>query len=222
MNPATANTHEFAIKLLDKAKYDNMHSLKTVLSEQAYAALAEQCAQNGLSIEALDKMKPFMVIMVLLLQELSALGVSEEGVDMYFYKRALNDKKQFQALETPDFQIDLITSIDEGIEDQIIFYGLQDIDKIQKRFDELIRAWRKGETESIEENVIAQMKNYPTLYSRILVSRNMEWSKSIRKYMEDSRVEFILVGVAHLAGEKSLLSLLREEGYAVEQLVTHN
>ena len=222
MNPATANTHGFALKLLNKAKYNDSRSLKSVLSKQTYAALNEQCVRNGLSMETLDKMKPFMVIMTLLLQELSALGISEEGVDLFFYKRALNDKKQIHSLETPDFQIDLITSIDEGIEDQIVSYGLKDINKIQKRFDELIYAWRTGKIESLEENFIDQIKNYPTLYSRILVTRNLEWAKSVKRYLDDSKVEFILVGVAHLAGEKGLLTLLKEEGYAVEQLAIEN
>ena len=219
MNPATANTPDFALKLLNKTKYTDSRNLKSVLSEQAYSALAKKCAKNGLSIEVLGKTKPFMVVMTLLVQELTACGVSEEGVDMHFYRRALDDNKQTQSLETPDFQIDLIASIDEGIENEVVFYGLEDMNKIQNRFDKLIGAWRNGETESLEKNFIAQMSNHPTLYSRILVNRNLKWAEIIEEYLDDSEVEFILVGVAHLAGEKSLLSILKKAGYGIEQIV---
>ena len=222
MNPATANSQSFALELLNKAKYNDSRSLRNVLSKRAYMALAEKCAQKGLSIEALDNMKPFVVIMTLLVQELNALGASKKGVDMHFYNRAIDDNKQIKSLETPEFQINLITSIDEGIEDEIVFYGLRDINRIQERFEELVHVWKNGETENLEENFIAKMVDYPTLYSRILVERNFNWAHSVKEYLGDSEVEFILVGVAHLAGEKSLLSILEKEGYTIEQVIASN
>lgn len=219
MDPAIAGTPDFALKLMQKASYDNSLGLKKVLSKHVYDALAEKCTQNGLSLEALDKMKPFMVVTTLLLQELAAYGVSEEGVDLHFHKRALNDNKQIQSLETPDFQIDLITSIGKGIEDEIVLYGLEDIDNIQKRFDELVLTWRNGEMNALEESFLAEISNYPDLYARILIDRNLEWSQKIKEYLNNPEVEFILVGVAHLAGDKGLVSLLKAEGYSVEQIV---
>lgn len=219
MDPTIAGTPDFALKLMRKASYDNALGLKKVLSKHVYETLAEQCARNGLSIETLDKMKPFMVVTTLLLQELAAYGVSEEGVDLHFHKRALNDNKQIQSLETPDFQIDLITSIGEGIEDEIVLYGLEDISNIQKRFDELVLAWRSGEIKALEESFLAEVSNYPDLYARILIDRNLEWFQKIKKHLNNPEVEFVLVGVAHLAGDKGLVSLLKAEGYSVEQVV---
>ena len=79
-----------------------------------------------------------------------------------------------------------------------------------------------AETENLEENFIAKMVDYPTLYSRILVERNFDWAHSVKEYLGDSEVEFILVGVAHPAGEKSLLSILEKEGYTIEQVIASN
>ena len=166
----------------------------------------------------LNSLKPGMVMMMLTVQELTKVGVSEEGVDMHYHGRGLKDGKAVHALETPEFQIDLLTSMGEGIEDELVLYGLEDLGQMKALFNELIAAWRSGDLAKIEALFIADMTDYPELYSTLLVDRNRRWIPQIETMLKSPEVEFVLVGVAHAASDDGILKILKAEGYTVEQL----
>ena len=67
IDPAAAQEPAFAMQLLAKASYTDGRSLKSVLSAEAYQALAAQGAKSGLPIEMLNGIKPGMVMMMLLI-----------------------------------------------------------------------------------------------------------------------------------------------------------
>ena len=218
MDPSATNDPSFAFELLKAASYKDKHSLKTKLSKKTYEALTEKCEQNGFSIEVLNKTKPGMVIMMLMVKELARLGVTEKGVDLYFHKRGLQDKKEILALETAEFQIDLIASLGEGIENKIIRYGLQDIENLQQNFDMLVSTWKKGNLEDINKRFVKGIREYPKLHKKLLIDRNQAWISYLEALTYTPGIEFIMVGVAHLAGEQGLISLLQKKGYTIEQI----
>jgi uncharacterized protein YbaP (TraB family) len=218
IDPAAAQDPNFAMQLLAKASYTDGRTLKTVLSPEAYAALAAQGTQSGLPIELLNTLKPGMVMMMLTMQELTKAGVSEEGVDMHYHARGVKDGKSVRSLETPEFQIDLVTSMGEGIENELVLYGLEDLSHMKELFNELIGAWRSGDVDQIEALFIADMVDYPELYSKLLVDRNQRWIPQIEAYLKTPEIEFVLVGAAHAAGEDGILALLKAQGYTIEQL----
>lgn len=218
IDPAVAQDPAFAMQLLANASYTDGRTLKTVLSPETYAALAAQGQQSGLPIEMLNSLKPGMVMMMLTMQELTKAGVSEEGVDMHYHALGLKDNKQVLSLETPEFQIDLVTSMGEGIEDELVLYGLEDLSHMQELFDQLIGAWRAGDLAAIEALFISDMADYDELYSELLVDRNRRWIPQIEAYLKTPEIELVLVGVAHAASEDGILALLKNRGYSIEQL----
>lgn len=218
IDPAAAQDPAFAMQLLAKASYTDGRSLKSVLSDKAYAALAAQGKKSGLPIEMLNGIKPGMVMMMLMMQELTKAGVSEEGVDMHYHALGLKDNKSVQSLETPEFQIDLITSLGEGMEDELVLYGLEDLSHMQELFSELIGSWRTGDLAQIEALFLSDMRDYPELYAKMLVDRNQRWIPQIEAYLKSPEIEFVLIGVAHAAGEDGILHLLEGQGYSVEQV----
>ena len=106
----------------------------------------------------------------------------------------------------------------EGIEDELVLYGLEDLKHMQKLFDQLIGAWRSGDLAEIETLFISDMVDYPELYSKLLVDRNRRWIPQIEAYLVTPEVEFVLVGAAHAASEDGILALLKNRGYSVEQV----
>lgn len=218
IDPAAAQDPAFAMKLLAKASYTDGRSLKSVLSDEAYQALAAQGKKSGLPIEVLNGMKPGMVVMMLTIQELTKAGVSQEGVDMHYHALGIKDNKPVQSLETPEFQIDLITSMGDGMEDELVLYGLEDLSHMKELFDELIGAWRSGDLAQIEELFLSDMRDYPELYATMLSDRNQRWIPQIEAFLKSPEIEFVLVGVAHAAGDDGVLKLLKDEGYSVEQV----
>jgi len=218
IDPAAAQDPNFAMQLLGKASYTDGRNLKSVLSAETYAALAAQCQQTGLPIEMLNGMKPGMVMMMLTVQELAKAGVSAEGVDMHYHSLGVKDGKVVQSLETPEFQIELLTSMGEGMEDELVRYGLEDLGQMRELFDELMTAWRSGDLAQIEALFIDDMADYPELYANMLVDRNQRWIPQIEVMLQTPETELVLVGVAHAASDDGILALLKAKGYTIEQL----
>ena len=66
------------------------------------------------------------------------------------------------------------------------------------------------------------MKDDPKTIKTLLTDRNKNWLPHIERMFSgngnSSDKEFVLVGVAHLAGNNSVLALLKAKGYRVEKL----
>ena len=211
-DPATAT------QLMMKARYTDGRTLKTVLSKEVYAALAARGQASGIPIEVLNGLKPGMAVMMLTIQELMKIGVTQEGVDMVFARRAREDGKPMRSLETVAFQIDLITSIGDGIEDELVRYSLRDLNQIGKFFDELIRAWREGDNAALERLFVDDMREFPEVYEALLAKRNRMWMKAFKKMLTTPEVEFALVGAGHLVGPDGLLQSFEAMGCEVRML----
>ena len=66
---------------------------------------------------------------------------------------------------------------------------------------------------------IQPFKNdYPEVYHDLLVKRNNNWMPHIEKMLTDKPKEFVLVGALHLAGEDSVLTMLKNKGYTITKL----
>jgi len=218
VDPAKMQDPATATQLMMKARYTDGSSLKSVLSDKAYAALAKQCQESGMPVELLNNFKPGMAVMMLTVQELTKIGVTQEGVDMVFAKRAKADGKPVHSLETVAFQIDMITSIGEGMEDEFVLYGLRDLHQIEKFFGELIRAWREGDNEALERLFVDDMRQYPEVYEALLAERNRAWMKDLKKKLASPGVELVLVGAGHLVGPDGLLRSFEKTGCEVRML----
>jgi len=218
VDPAVLQDPAFAMRMMAEGVYRDGRTLKSVLNEEAYAALAEQCRKSNLPVEVLHKTKPGMAVMMLALQELTKAGVTKEGVDVHFGNRAHKDGKAVASLETADFQLKLITNLGEGKESGMVLYSLQDIGQISALFDEIIASWRSGDLDTIDRLFVEDMAEFPEVYDLLLKDRNHRWIPQIKAMLATEPTEFVLVGVGHIPGEDGLIALLQAEGYSVEQL----
>jgi uncharacterized protein YbaP (TraB family) len=218
MDPSVANDPNFTFQLLRASSYDKERSLETILSRKTYEMLAEKCKQSGLPVERFNKTKPTMVMMLLMVEELTKIGATEKGVEIYYHKKALEDQKPMLALETAEFQIELVASLGEGIENTMIYYGLKDIENFQSNFDMLVEAWKEGDIIAIDRYFVEGLREFPQIYAKLLISRNKQWLSSLEEFINTPEIEFVLVGAAHMAGEYGLISLLENKGYKVEQV----
>ena len=77
---------------------------------------------------------------------------------------------------------------------------------------------RAGDEQKLYQLGIKPMEDDPKTIKALLTDRNQNWIPQIEAMFNDNDKEFVLVGVAHLVGEKNVLSLLKAKGYKVEQL----
>jgi uncharacterized protein YbaP (TraB family) len=73
----------------------------------------------------------------------------------------------------------------------------------------------EGSSDQLSEEEAALMDEY---YDVMLTQRNAGMRDKAVEWLEAGDKVFFAVGAAHLLGEDGLITLLRDEGYAVEQL----
>ena len=129
------------------------------------------------------------------------------------------DNKQLDWFETPQQQLTFIQSMGDGDEDQIIRYALEDVKKIKESIGDLKVFWREGDMNAMEETSMKEFEaSFPDVFNTLLTERNQNWLPMLTTMMNSPETEFVLVGTMHLAGDKSVLALLAEQGYHIEQL----
>jgi len=205
-------------RMLQRLTYQDERTLRSVLNEDAYSALASHLQTAGLPIAMVQKFKPGLLISTLSVIEMQKMGFSPQGVDAFFNSRAREDGKPVGQLESIDDQIGFLAAMGEGNESEFILLSLQDLEKAQM-LEQMIDAWRTGDNDKLSALFIDDMKALSNdLYQNILVDRNNDWLPLIEAMFSQQGTEFVLVGAAHLIGEDGLLQLLAGKGYTVSRL----
>jgi uncharacterized protein YbaP (TraB family) len=89
---------------------------------------------------------------------------------------------------------------------------------MQGMMDAMIEAWRNGDVQFLEDNLLADMANYPELNQVVVVDRNLAWTRDIEALLDDSDDYLIIVGALHLVGANGVPELLKARGHDVIQL----
>jgi uncharacterized protein YbaP (TraB family) len=206
-------------QMLQQLTYSDGRTLKDVLDTQAYAALETYTAGVGMQLMMLEQFKPGMIVSTLQVLEFQRMGFTPQGVDAFFNTQALTDGKSVGALETLDEQIGFLAAMGEGNESEFIMMSLEDLDSTAKLMDEMIGAWRVGDSEALQTLFVDDMlERAPAVYDSLLRQRNLRWVPQIEAMFNDPDTEFVLVGAAHLVGADGLVELLRARGYDISKL----
>jgi uncharacterized protein len=207
-------------KLMSSAMYHDGTTIADHLSPKAYQQLKAYCDANGIPLSTFGRFKPGMLMVTLSLLELMKLGVTQEGVDKYFYQLAQKEHKPVDGLETAEQQIEYVMTMADGSEEQFVSYSLEDMKTLKEKYDELSDAWRRGDAARLDRLMIAELKGrQPDLYKRLITNRNRNWLRQIDRYEKEPQTRFILVGVGHLVGENGIIESLKKKGYRIEQLL---
>ncbi|HEX6373590.1 MAG TPA: TraB/GumN family protein [Longimicrobium sp.] len=182
-------------------------------------AAAPGLAALGVTMPVLDRMEPWMVGLLFQSVEWQKAGMlPEHGVDMHFSSRARNDQKPVGGFETVDFQLGLFDGMTPEEQVSFLRQSLEDLSGTSEQMRRVVAAWRAGDAEAIDAIMNESMDDAPALYARMLTDRNAAWVPQIEQMLRGSDDVLVVVGAAHLVGDQSVVSMLRQRGYTVEQL----
>lgn len=202
--------------LIAKSMYSDGSTLEKHLSPEVYSMLAAYCATNKIPMQAIQFFKPSFVAVTLAAMELLRLGVSEEGVDLYFHRLATKDNKTIDMLESIDEQIDYLTSMGKGNEDALIAHTIESTASLEASFEQMVSAWKRGDDRTLDALLVSEFKaKTPQIYQEVFVDRNRNWLPRIDAYGKTPATEFILVGAGHLVGPDGIIEALKVKGYRV-------
>jgi uncharacterized protein YbaP (TraB family) len=213
-------SQEVQLLLISKGMYTGGDTLKKKLSKESYASLVKYCNDRSMSIELFQNFKPWMVTMTLLVLELQKNGItSADGLDMYFHNKAKKDGKQTGGLEDVYRHVELVSSFEEEFDESIIESFIEEAGELQVIMEGLIKSWRAGGVAEIDKYLLDNMrKEFPKLYKKLLTDRNRNWIPRLETLIDSGKRTLVIVGVGHLVGEESVISLLKSRGYQIKKM----
>jgi uncharacterized protein YbaP (TraB family) len=219
-DPKKGNDPDLQRRMVQSALYTGDDTLKRHLSQETYDIAAGEMQRIGLPVDAFSKAKPWFLALTIGILELQRLGYNQEyGIDRYFAGKA--GGKKIVQLESFDYQINLLNGFTDREQELFLLYTIRDMKNMEKYMDRMVLSWRTGDAKTMESILAETMNEFPELqpiYEKLYYRRNREMTRRIEQYLQSGDTYFIVVGAAHLIGERGILELLRKRGYAVEQL----
>ncbi|HOD74805.1 MAG TPA: TraB/GumN family protein [Syntrophorhabdaceae bacterium] len=212
---------ETLAKLRAEGFYTGNDSIANHVSRETYTYITAEAARLGFPVASLDRQRPWFLAMTMSSIELMKAGYNPHyGIDKYFLTRAAGRKKLVE-LETIDYQIDLLARLPDKEQESFLLYALKDLSSLVQQVDRLMAAWTTGDSDLIAELLeksVGEDESLKVIHRKILTERNRNMAKKIALHLGSSGCVFVVVGAAHLVGDKGIVELLRKEGFTVEQL----
>jgi uncharacterized protein YbaP (TraB family) len=206
---------------MQKAALPEGETLRDRISAETWQELHDYLKARRLSPATYERMRPGAVAMFLAVSEIQRLNFDPRlGVDLHFLERAHADERRIEPLETPAEQIEALLSDDILTDELLLRESLAQMDTLGVLLEGMVAAWQRGDVTVIEELIAEQMLDDPRLvayHDRILLQRNQRMAERILARLRAGETWFVVVGAAHLVGEKSVPRLLSERGFAVAQ-----
>jgi uncharacterized protein len=167
-------------------------------------------------LESLQPLAPWVVALTISDAEYLKLGYDpEQGVERQIEHLAERDHKGLRGLETPEEELGQLEHLTPEQQRRFLLLTLEDLDEAQKDTDELVTAWRAGDTRRLDAVLSEEYTSFPELYRALVSERNRRWMPQIEQFLQESQDYLVLVGALHLVGKGGLLELARSAGLKV-------
>lgn len=216
---AALRAPDFAQEALRRSVLPPGETLRGQLPEKMYGRLQEATAEVAMPVEAFEKLKPAVVAVSLTVPYLARMGVEAEwGVDSYLHRRAPGDGKAIGFLESPEFQLSLLTDLPIAVQVQLLRQALEELKTLEANLQRMVEGWREGDVAGLGSLLREGFQGYPELEQEILSERNRRWVPQLEELAREDRDVLVVVGAGHLVGYDGVIELLRILGHRVEQL----
>ena len=210
-----------------KTAFDLMYGLqdniKNHLSPETYALGVEKL---GMPEIALQRMKPAMWYSLAENYIFAKAGLNAmKGVDYRLLKRAHQDGKRIDELETLEAQMAALLSIPEALIDYEVQAMLTYPEESAQGLLTLFEAWRRGDEAALrmllEGSTEAEgdlSEAYAEFGDTLIDSRNDGFEEQAVAYLNSGETALIAVGAFHIIGENGLAEKLARRGFTVEEI----
>jgi uncharacterized protein len=221
---------EINIKNADQAKllgvvqqygmYGPDDSLTKHLSPETLAALNEYCTRHGVPQMGMEHLKPWLVSISIVAAAWQRAGEDPSlGIDMHF----LNESKPPQRvdeLESAESQLTLFASATEEEQVAMLASTLKMGDRAKDMIRRIQAAYVSGDPDALQKIMDEESDmGSKSMTKKLLDDRNVVMASKIEEYLKGKDPVFVVVGAAHIVGDKGVAKLLRDRGFKVEQVV---
>ena len=200
-----------------------MYASGRTIADDLPADLVDELERRGQELSLphgmLRSMKPWfaaMMLSALVLQRAGFEGAS--GVDAHFHQRATQMGKRTMGLETAEEQVAAMDGLSPEAQVVLVRRTLAELDSAAAMLDRSTALWQAGDVEELAALMGESLRGQPELEERLLTRRNRNWVPQIEELLRGGGRAMVIVGLAHLVGEGSVVDLLEKRGYTVQQL----
>lgn len=188
-------------------------TLRGLYTEEEYARLATYFRSTmHLDLKQLDRVKPFLLSSMMLLQLTDCKTESYETALMQLAKK---QQKPIIGLETAQDQLDAFDKIPLKKQATMLLEATQDLEEAKASFRQMVQLYKQQDVDGLLQ-LMQQDYGVDTFVfeEALLVERNRNWIPVMEEAAK-ANPTFFAVGAGHLGGEQGVLELLRKSGYTV-------
>jgi uncharacterized protein YbaP (TraB family) len=183
------------------------------------AALSTAIAKSGIPAAALDKMETWAAAFLLLGVQFKDLGLQPgSGVEAVLKKQFVAGGKTIGQLESNAEQLGFFDRLSEPSQREFLEGVLDDPAAMKGQFQVMLDAWSRGDVAGIAKSFNSDMGDAPELMDVLIARRNANWAQWVRGRLDKPGTVMMAVGAGHLAGDKSVVKLLQEQGLKVTRV----
>ena len=188
------------------------------LSEAGRKKFELVCEDLGINPKLFEKIRVWAAGSNLMSLQLMQGGYSaDSGVDMYFINQAKERDMGLLELEGAMFQLEMINNFPVEAQEEMFLMDLGTTDETVESFEELYDHYVKRDLEDVTEYLMEnEISSYPEIEDAMLLDRNIGMTQKIEDYLQTGETYFVVVGLAHLLGDESVVKFLEDAGYTVK------
>ncbi|HEX7156164.1 MAG TPA: TraB/GumN family protein [Burkholderiaceae bacterium] len=202
--------------------YSPPDSLDKHLSPETWKMLEAMTAAAKQDAASLKPLKPALLVSALMMGALASHDYKPQaGIDRHFLQLAHADAKPVVDLETAEFQAAILSGLSDEDGDMMLREMIDELrtGDLLHNIEDLSAAWRAGDVESTARLMHEANKDPASqrLYTKLFDERNGPLADKIASLAAGPKRALVVIGAGHLAGENSVVDLLKAKGLQVRQ-----
>ncbi|HVX85611.1 MAG TPA: TraB/GumN family protein [Phycisphaerae bacterium] len=209
-----------SMQALDLGTYKNGDTLDEHVPAETMEQIRTFCKDNGLPESALSVMKPWMAGLTMAGVAMTKAGLDPgKGIDEHFLEE--DQGKKVVELESADSQIQMLSTLTDAEQVSFLKMSNDDMKNMAGELKDLAAAWKSGDEKSmlklLDESYDTD-KNAKSVGEKLVYSRNAAMAEKITGLLKGDDKVFVVVGAAHLLGDRGIVALLQKQGFKVERV----
>lgn len=193
--------------------------LGDALSDEQTEEIGAFTETLGVPLQALAPMKPWLANV-----QVGVLAVSRRGYDLAggpqpsIVAAATERGLPVHYLESPTALMNVMAGFPADVQANDLVHTVRSLRDKPDELDTLAGAWAEGDVETIGTILHGEDGAWsdPMIYDAMLIDRNASWADEITRMIdEETGTYFVAIGLGHLAGKDSLVTMLEARGQSV-------
>lgn len=198
--------------VMEYITFKDERTLESEVPKDVYQKISEMFEKTGVPKYLYNKFKPWFAVMMLQSGAFKDAGMTAgEGVDMYFLNKAREKGLKVLELESLEIQMKLMEELGE-FTGEYLKEVIASTDSAESSINVLLEAWKTGDDKTIEKLSVEgnDKEEFTEVMEKLNYKRNEKMTNKIQEYLNGTGNYFVIVGAAHVVGERGIAELLKK------------